>query len=104
MAIGIRKQWHRLAWPFFFIFVLFYLSFHAVSGDRGVYAMFKEKRKIAMLKDEISKLRAEREMLERRTHLLNAKSLDLDMLDEQAHRVLGLAGHDEIMIFAPQQK
>lgn len=104
MAIGIRKQWHRLAWPFFFITVLFYLSFHAVSGDRGVYAMFKEKRKIALLKDEIAAVQAEREMLERRAKLLSAKSLDLDMLDEQAHRMLGLAGRDEIMIFTPKQK
>lgn len=105
MAVSARNEgWKRLIGPFFFVCALFYLGFHTVSGERGVYAMLRETHKIVQLKTEMERIRAEREGLEHKVKLLSASSLDLDMLDEQAHRVLGLAATNEIMVFAPQQK
>lgn len=105
MMLNARNEgWKRLSKPFFFVFALFYLGFHTVSGERGVYAMLRETHKITQLKAEFEETKAKRQAIEHKVKLLSASSLDLDMLDEQAHRVLGVAAPDEILIFAPQQK
>jgi cell division protein FtsB len=83
--------------PLFCSLVLFYLAFHAVSGDRGVVALFKESRKLELLKAELAQVRAERDMLDAKVRRLSNDSLDLDLLDEQVRRVLGLMGKNEVV-------
>ncbi len=90
---------HRFLVPLFCVLVLFYLAFHSVSGERGVVALFKEDRNLELLKAELEQVRSEREALESKVHRLSSNSLDLDLLDEQARRVLGLAGKNEVVIF-----
>lgn len=79
--------------------VMFYLAFHAVSGERGVFALFKESRKLEDLRAELGRVKAKREGLERKTRLLSDESLDLDLLDEQVRRVLGQANKGEVVYF-----
>ena len=93
----------RLSGPMFLVFVMFYLGFHAVSGERGVFALFKESRKLELLQTELADVKAKHAALERKVHLLSDDSLDLDLLDEQVRRVMGMAGSDEIVYF-PDQK
>jgi cell division protein FtsB len=89
----------RIIAPLLGVLVMFYLCFHAVSGERGVVALFKENRKLAQLKTELEKITAERNSLEAKVHGLSSNSLDLDLLDEQARLVLGLAGKNEVVYF-----
>ena len=84
--------------------MLFYLGFHAVSGERGFFALFKETRKLATLKEELQQVRAEREALELKTKRLSSSSLDLDLLDERARVVLGMAGKNEVVYFLSDSK
>ncbi len=86
--------------PLILLFVLFYLGFHAVSGDRGVYAWFKETKRLEALKEQLAEAKAQRELLERNVKGLSSASLDLDLLDERARVVLGYAGPDEMVIIA----
>lgn len=96
----IRKPFSkRAARPLAGVLVLFYLAFHAISGERGVVAMFKETRKLELIKAELEKTVAEREALDTKVRALSSDSLDLDLLDEQARRVLGLAGKNEVVYF-----
>jgi cell division protein FtsB len=83
----------------FCVLVMFYLGFHAVSGERGLFALFKETRRLEMITAELSRVKAEREALEKKTHLLSDNSIDLDMLDERARVVLGYAGKNEVVSF-----
>ena len=83
----------------FLVLVMFYLCFHAVSGERGVFALFKETRKLDKIQSELAEVKAQHDALEHKVHLLSDNSLDLDLLDEQARRVLGMAGKDEIVYF-----
>jgi cell division protein FtsB len=94
-----RPSVRRLAGPMLIVFVIFYLGFHAVSGQHGLFALFKETRKLELLKTELAKVKGEREELERKVQLLSSKALDLDMLDEQVRRILGMTGKDEIVYF-----
>jgi cell division protein FtsB len=89
----------RVAGPFLLIFIMFYLGFHAVSGERGVMALFKETRKLEIVNAELTEVRAKREAMERKVHLMSDSSLDLDLLDEQVRRVLGMANKNEIVYF-----
>lgn len=89
----------RAVAPLIGVFVLFYVCFHAISGDRGVVALFKENRRLEQLKTELAKVVAEREALDRKVRGLSSSSLDLDLLDERARLVLGMAGKNEVVHF-----
>ncbi|MFW0777282.1 MAG: FtsB family cell division protein [Rickettsiales bacterium] len=89
----------RAAAPLLCVLTLFYLGFHAVSGERGVFALYKETRQLETLKADLAAATAKREALEKKVRLLSNHSLDLDLLDEQARLVLGMAGKDEVVIF-----
>ncbi|MBY0407746.1 MAG: septum formation initiator family protein [Rickettsiales bacterium] len=79
--------------------IMFYLAFHAVSGERGVLALFTETRKLDEVKTELARVKAQREKLEHKTHLMSDSSLDLDLLDEQVRKVLGMANKNEVVYF-----
>ena len=83
----------------FCVLVLFYLGFHTVSGERGVFALLRESRKLEALKTELADVKAQHEALDKKTQKLSDRSLDLDLLDEQARVVLGMAGKNEVVIF-----
>lgn len=89
----------RVAGPFLLILIMFYLVFHAVSGERGVLALFRETRRLEILNAELTEVKSRHEALERKVHLLSDNSLDLDLLDEQVRRVLGMANKNEIVYF-----
>ena len=89
----------RLAGPFLLISIMFYLGFHAVSGERGVFALFRETRKLEILNSELTEVKNKHQALERKVHLMSDDSLDLDLLDEQVRRVLGMANKNEIVYF-----
>jgi len=94
-----RTALKRAIGPLFCVLALFYLGFHTVSGDRGVFALFKESRRLEALKSELAEVVSKREALEKKVRLLSSNSLDLDLLDEQARLVLGLARKNEVVIF-----
>jgi cell division protein FtsB len=93
----------RVIGPLFGVLVLFYLGFHAVSGERGVWALFSESRRLEALKSELAEVSAKRQALDSKVHRLSDSSLDLDLLDEQARVVLGLAGKNEVVYFLDEK-
>jgi cell division protein FtsB len=94
-------SWRKAVWPSFLAGAFFYIAFHAISGEHGLYAWVKETHRLAALQAELATVSAERESVERKVRLLSNDSLDLDMLDEQARAVLGLAGADEVVVMVP---
>ncbi len=102
-AEGKRPSLLRYAQPLLCTFVLFYLGYHTVSGDRSLFALYKERRQLDALNQQLADTVARREALEKRVALLSSNSLDLDLLDEQARSVLGMAGKDEVVIFLDEK-
>lgn len=78
-----------------FVVVLVYFSYHAISGERGLLALIQLSQKIDMSRADLDIVHAERLKMERNVRLMRDESLDLDLLDEQARRVLGYADKDE---------
>lgn len=79
----------------FLALLLGYFVFHCIYGNKGVFAYLKVNRKLEKAYDELKLLRAERVELEHNVKLLKTESLDKDMLDEQARKVLGIAAPNE---------
>ncbi|MCH2548078.1 MAG: septum formation initiator family protein [Alphaproteobacteria bacterium] len=88
----------RFLGPLFFSAAVCYLAFHALNGERGLYAYLKQSRNLEVSQQKLAKFSHERKSLENRVHLLSDDSLDLDLLDEQARRILGTSNKQEIVV------
>nr|WP_325250965.1 septum formation initiator family protein [Amylibacter sp.] len=75
-----------------------YFVFAAVQGDYGHFRRVQIEADEDALKLQLAQLHAEREILQNKTRRLSDNYLDLDLLDERARKVLGMARGDEIII------
>jgi cell division protein FtsB len=75
-----------------------YFTFAAVQGDYGVFRRVQVEAHVETLSYERDKLQTEVARMENKTRRLSDAYLDLDLLDEQARKVLGMARGDEIII------
>ncbi len=78
-----------------FALLFVYFCYHAISGEHGLIALIELQNKVKERKIEADSIHAEKLNLEHRVSLLKPNSLDLDMLDEQARKLLGYAGKNE---------
>jgi cell division protein FtsB len=99
LVFALRRRGRGLVFPLIVAGVFAYTLFHLVHGDRGLIAGRALQDEIDALQSELEPLREEREVLDRRVRLLNPDSLDPDMLDEWARRLLNYGRPDEIVIF-----
>lgn len=96
--IGDEAFRKRITGPLLFSCAVCYLAFHALNGERGLYAYFKQSRNLEVSQTELSKLKKQRAIMEQRVTALSNGSLDLDLLDEEARRVLGTANKNEVVV------
>lgn len=101
MMVRARRQVltpARLVKPLLIVCAVFYLLFHAMHGERGLYALVKEQRQLTAVNEELAQTRAERERTELRVSHLRDSNLDLDLLDEQMRRMLGVMKPGEVVM------
>ena len=72
-----------------FLLLLLYFSFHTLFGSRGVIAKNQLEHEISSLSNELENYREDKLDIEHQVNLLRPNSLDKDMLEEQAKKVLG---------------
>ena len=75
-----------------------YLALAAFQGEHGLFNLFRIEAQEARLRAELAALQADRAAILNKTRRLSTDGLDLDLLDEQARKVLGLGRPDEIII------
>lgn len=98
-----RRARHAVA-PVLGIGIFGYFAFHAIEGDRGLFAYFRLKDQVAeaeLMQREVAAIRSE---LEQRVSLLRPDHTDPDMLDERARQMLNLAQPDEVVVFTNRDK
>ena len=88
----------RLIRPLLVVFAVFYLLFHALHGERGIYAYIRDTRELNQLQRELDATRAEREQVELRVRHMRDGSIDPDLLDEQMRRMMGVMTPNEVVI------
>lgn len=75
-----------------------YFTFAAVQGDFGLFRRVQINAQERALSEQLAQLENQVAVLENKTRRLSDTYLDLDLLDEQARKVLGLMRGDEIVI------
>jgi len=98
----LRRRARHIAPPVLAACVLSYFAYHAVQGDRGLLAWLQLRQDLAAAKAEETQLAQEHARLEQRVGLLRSDSLDADLLDQQAHALLGYGRPDEYVILLPE--
>lgn len=78
--------------------MLIYFTFAALQGDFGLFRLIEIESEEQRLIVELGILKAEHAVIANKTHRLSNQFLDLDLLDEQSRKVLGMARGDEIVI------
>jgi cell division protein FtsB len=66
-----------------------YFAANAFSGNHGLRAQKDLDQQMVSMQGELTKLKSERAMWERRVALLRTDRIDPDMLDERARALLG---------------
>lgn len=90
-----KRRIHRIALTSLFVGLVLYFAYHAISGERGAFALITLSDDLEKTKAELDLVRAERINLEHRVALMRPDSLDLDLLDEEARKTLGYGLKDE---------
>ncbi len=75
-----------------------YFTFAAVQGDFGLFRRIQIQAQENELAQQLAQLKNDVAIMENKTRRMSDHYLDLDLLDEQARKVLGLARGDEIVI------
>jgi len=75
-----------------------FFTYAALQGEYGMFRLFQAQAQESRLLAELEVLADNHNRLRNRTQRLSNEYLDLDLLDEQARKVLGLARGDEIVI------
>ena len=75
-----------------------YFTFAAVQGDFGLFARVEIDAEGRDLSQQLALVQSEVIVMENLTHRLSDDYLDLDLLDEQSRKVLGMLRADEIVI------
>ncbi len=75
-----------------------YFSYSAIQGPYGMLTLFKVETKEVQLQLQLDALKQERAIAKNRAYRLSDEYLDLDLLDEQARKVLGYIRGDEIIV------
>jgi len=75
-----------------------YFTFAAVQGDFGLFRRVQIQAQERDLTLQLALLKTQVAVMENKTRRLSDTYLDLDLLDEQARKVLGYARSDEIVI------
>ena len=80
----------------FFIFI--YLVYFLIYGQRGLLQYFYLTKQSEEYSQKLAKLTAENDYLSDRIKRLQPNTVDLDFLDEQVRKKLGLIDKNEIVI------
>ena len=77
-----------------------YFVWHAINGQRGMKAKTDFQAQMEVLQSERQTLLKEKSSIERRVAMLRGGSIDRELLDEEARRVLGRVHKNDVVIFS----
>ena len=76
-----------------------YFAYHAVTGTYGLRSGKEMQDRIAELQLQAEALSAQQQYLEKQVRLMSDGSMEADMLDERARKLLAVSREDEIVIY-----
>jgi cell division protein FtsB len=80
------------------VLLIAYFAMSAFTGERGLLSSNQRDEALVAKSQELARLRAQRQDLEARAHLLRDGSLSRDLLEERARSLLGFADPRDYVI------
>jgi cell division protein FtsB len=75
-----------------------YFAHNAFTGNHGLRAQADLDQQLASMQGDLTHLKAEHALWERRAALLRSERIDPDMLEERARALLGLADPRDLVL------
>jgi cell division protein FtsB len=94
-----KKRGRQIVVPIFAAVISGYFAFHAVQGDRGVFAYAELTEQVRDARIKLAEARAQREALQSDVSRLTRDHLDLNLLEERVRAVLNLIDDDDVLIY-----
>ena len=86
--------------PCLCLLVIAYFSYHSIWGNRGFLRLIEIRKQIETTQQLADQTTLERKNLTYKTNVLkNPKAIDMDILEEEAMRVLGQTRSNNLVIF-----
>lgn len=76
-----------------------YFSVHFAGGEHGLEARDQLQLRVASLQTELSHLKRDRQMIEKRITLISRPEVHEDFIDEQARATLHYIHEDDLVVF-----
>lgn len=95
---NLKSVFSNLIW----VCIAGYFVYHIVIGGRGVISWTILSREANDLESELTKVKKENEFLNNKIKGMRSDSLDLDLLEEQAQRILGFCYPEDTIVLLPQ--
>jgi cell division protein FtsB len=101
---AIRNRLRAIAPPVIFLAITYYFGWNAMHGKSGLEAQHVQQQELAQAIARHNAVQAQRIAWQTKIADLNGRSIQPDMLDEQARQVLNLANPQDMVIdLAPQK-
>lgn len=99
MNKDLKQVFTNVVW----IMIAGYFVYHMISGARGVVAWQQLKDEVEHLEQQREQLRSENRLLENRISRLRLDNLDLDLLEEEAQKILGFFHPNDQIVLLPKE-
>ena len=93
-----RKRGRQIVVPVFAAVISGYFAFHALLGDRGIFAYADLSEEVREAQVRLAEVRGQRQALESDVQRLQRDSLDLNLLEERVRAVLNYVDDDDVLI------
>lgn len=102
LKVTMQKESKAYIRKFALLFIVGYLIYQIMTGDRGFLKLIQLSKKHHALENEITTLETKKQTLAQKVQMLKPESLNLDMLDEQVRRRLGYTTEGETVFVEKQ--
>ncbi len=93
-----RKRGRQIVVPIFAAVISGYFAYHAVLGDRGIFAYADLSEEVREAQTRLAEVRRQREALQSDVKRLQRESLDLNREEERVRAVLNYVDDNDVLI------
>jgi cell division protein FtsB len=93
-----RKRGRQIVVPIFAAVISGYFAYHAVLGERGIFAYADLTEEVRDAQTRLAEARGQREALQSDVKRLQRESLDLNLLEERVRAVLNYVDDNDVLI------
>jgi len=97
-SLAFRNKLYLFLSLVFCFFILLYLVYFLINGDRGLISFYKIKNQQNELQNELKQTKLKNDLFVDRVKRLQANTIDLDYLDEQIRLNTGYVSDNELFI------